>query len=61
MWRDHPFSQRNKTTERAVGVGVGVSMVAGVGQNLKKRDRGGGVGNIGLHKIGGLGPLCQLW
>ena len=23
IWRDHPFSQRNKTTERAVGVGVG--------------------------------------
>ena len=23
MWWDHPFSQRNKTTERTVGVGVG--------------------------------------
>ena len=23
MWHNHPFSQRNKTTERAVGVGVG--------------------------------------
>ena len=22
MWRDHPFSQKNKTTEIAVGVGV---------------------------------------
>ena len=21
MWREHPFSQRNTTTERAVGVG----------------------------------------
>ena len=28
-----------------------------VGQNLKKR----GVGNrVGLHKIGGLAPLCQV-
>ena len=23
MWRDHPFSHRNKTTERAVGLGIG--------------------------------------
>ena len=23
MWHDHPFSQRNKIAERAVGVGVG--------------------------------------
>ena len=23
MWWDHPFGQRNKTTERAVGVRVG--------------------------------------
>ena len=23
MWCNHPFSQRSKTTERAVGVGVG--------------------------------------
>ena len=21
MWRDHPFSQRNRTTERTVGLG----------------------------------------
>ena len=41
MWRDHPFSQRNKTTERAVGVGVeGNREERGeVGQTLKK---GGG-------------------
>ena len=25
MWRDHPFSQRNKTTERAVRLGAGGS------------------------------------
>ena len=23
MWRDHPFSQRNRTTERTVGMEVG--------------------------------------
>ena len=23
MWHDHPFSQRNRTTERAVGVAIG--------------------------------------
>ena len=23
MWRDHPFSQRNRTTERTMGLGVG--------------------------------------
>ena len=23
MWQNHPLSQRNKTTERTVGVGVG--------------------------------------
>ena len=46
MWRDHPFSQRNKTTERTLGVGVAVNreMGGGSGQNLKK---GGEVGNIG--------------
>ena len=37
MWRDHPFSQRSITTERAVGVGVGDNRKEGrVGQNLKK-------------------------
>ena len=29
MWRDHAFSQRNKTTERAVGVSVGGDMEEG--------------------------------
>ena len=39
MWRDHPFSQRNKATERAVGVEVGDEEEGGGGggQNLKKR------------------------
>ena len=60
MWHDHPFGQRNKKTERAVGLRVGGNR--GGGQNLKKRGVvGGGPNNIGgLHKIGELGPLCQL-
>ena len=56
MWHDHPFSKRNKTTERAVGVGVEHNRKEG--GHLKKgggRQYGGG-----LHKIGGLAPLCQL-
>ena len=38
MWRDHPFSQRNRKRVRTVGVGVvGDRKVGmGVGQNLKK-------------------------
>ena len=30
MWCDHPFAQRNKTTERAEGLGVGEDMGAGL-------------------------------
>ena len=47
MWYNHPFSQRTKTTERAVGVCVGGDREGewvGGGQNLKKR--GEGLGNI---------------
>ena len=58
MWRDHPFSQRNRTTERTVVVGAGVDKKVGVGgaRDLKK-----GVDNIGgSSKIGGVAPLCQL-
>ena len=38
MWRDGPFSQRNRTTERTVGIGVAKDreVGGGVGQNLKK-------------------------
>ena len=37
MWQDHPFGQRSKTTERAMGLGVGGKTGGGgVGQNLKK-------------------------
>ena len=44
MWCDHPFSQRNKITERAVGVWAGGDMERWrVGENEKKE----GLGNIG--------------
>ena len=42
MWRDHPFSQRNKATERAVGVEVGDENKIWWTKFEKK-----GVGNIG--------------
>ena len=38
-WRDHPFSQRNKTTELAVGMGFG-----GGGQKKFEKGEGGGGG-----------------
>ena len=44
MWHDHPFSQRNMTTERAVVVGFGGDKeVGGRMDNICKK----GVGNIG--------------
>ena len=66
MWHDHPFSQRNKTTERAVGVGVG-----GDREEQGRAGKGGRVGGQdlkkgsrqyigGLYKIVGVGPLYQL-
>ena len=41
MWRDQRNSQRNRTTERTAGVGVGGDTEVGVwgGQNLKKGSR----------------------
>ena len=40
MWHDHPFSQRNKTTETAVGWGLEAARKGkGVGQNLKKKKK----------------------
>ena len=53
MWCDHAFSQRNRTTERTVWVGVAGNREVeggGIGQNLKKG--GGGIGNISIA------PLC---
>ena len=46
MWRDRSFSQRSKTTGRAVGMGVGVDRKVGDWTKFEKR-RGRGVGNIG--------------
>ena len=66
MWCNHPFSQRNKTIERAVGVVVGEDRKGrkkggggggGDGQNLKK---GGRQYERVYIKLGGLGLLCQL-
>ena len=49
MWRNHPFRLRNKTKKEQWGR-------VGVWAKLKK-----GVGYIGgLHKLWGLGTLCQL-
>ena len=50
MWRDHPFNQRSKTTERAVGVGMGVHRRDG---RLDKVGKGGRQYKGGLQKIGG--------
>ena len=47
IWRNHPFIQRNRTTEGAVGVGVGGNRQGEmVGENLK---RGAGLSNIGWY------------
>ena len=40
MWHDHPFSQRNKTTETAVRWGLEEARKGkGVGQNLEKKKK----------------------
>ena len=50
MWHDHPFSQRNRTLERPLGVGVGGDRVAVYrGEGWKK-----------LEKKEGEASLCQL-
>ena len=52
MWHDHSFSQRNKTTERAVGLGVGADREGreeGGVQILKKE---GETIWGGLYKVG---------
>ena len=36
MWRDHPFSHRNMTTEKTVGAGVGGDREVGVGGGVDK-------------------------
>ena len=51
MWRDYPHSQRKSSGDGLGGDREG----RGIGQNLKKGRR-----EVRLHKIGGLGPFCQL-
>ena len=42
MWCDYPFSQRNRTTERMVGVGAGGDRkVRGGGEGVGKFEKGG--------------------
>ena len=52
MWCDHLFSQRNKATERAVGMGVRDDRKRGLDRIFKKGE---------VDNIGGLELLCQLW
>ena len=50
MWCEHPFSQRNRTTERTVGVRVGGDRKWGRGARgwwTKFLKKGRGLGNIG--------------
>ena len=62
IWHNHPFSQRNKTKERAVGVGDGDNREGWRGWT--KFEKGEGVGNIGgggIHKIRGVRtPLLTI-
>ena len=44
MWHDHPFSERNKTTEREMGVVVGDGRERGGGWTKFEKE---GVENIG--------------
>ena len=47
MWRDHPFSQRNRATEKTVGVGFGGDRKVGGGwtkfEKGEWRNIGGGI------------------
>ena len=40
MWHDHSFSQRSKTTGRAVGMGVGVDRKVGDWTKFEKKEWG---------------------
>ena len=59
MWPDHLFSQRNKTAERAVGLGVGGDREGREGWT--NFEEGGQAMKGGLHKVGGLGDLGPLF
>ena len=60
MWHDHLFSQRNKATKRALGLGLGYKKKGGggeeVGKNLKKQGR---EYRCGLKK--NRGPLIMVY
>ena len=56
MWRNHPFRQRNKAIEKAVGGGDRRLEGRQGGQNLKK---GGWAMQGDLHKIGGQDPSAN--
>ena len=56
MWHDHPFSQRNKTTKRALGYGLEGNRKGGWTQF----EKGGRQYRWDLHEIGGgLGPSAN--
>ena len=57
MWSDHPLNQRNRTTERTVGVRVGCDREVEAGR-WTKPEKGGRKYRGNLHKIGELAPLC---
>ena len=57
MWRDYPFTQRNMTTEWALE-GVRRQQERGRCCTKLEKKRVGNIREEGLHKIGGLGPLC---
>ena len=73
MWHNHPFSQVNKTTEKAVKEVGGCRWQEKVvgelggwtkfekGSKFEKGNTLGGRGGEGIPKKGGLGPLYQLW
>ena len=56
---DHPFSQRNRTTERAVRVGVGGDREAGRKGGWAKFEKEGLAILEGHHKIGGWHPSAN--
>ena len=60
MCRPHPFSQRNKTTGRELGLGVEGNR-EGEGSWTKFEKREGRQYKGDLHKMVGLRPLCYLW
>ena len=46
MWHDHPFSERNKTTEREMGVVVGGGRERGGGWTKFEKERVENIGRV---------------